>query len=41
MISTFIWNLETNPLCLEFEHDSVPSQETLDKNLEQIFNLIR
>lgn len=36
----FYIELETNPHSLEFEHESIPSQETLDKNIEQIFSLI-
>ena len=36
----FYNELETHPKSLEFEHESIPSKETLDKNIEQTFSLI-
>jgi len=36
----FYMDLETNPKSLEYEHDTFPSQETLNNNIKQIFELL-
>lgn len=36
----FYMDLETNPNCLEYEYDTAPTNETLNNNLKQIFELL-
>lgn len=36
----FYIELETHPKSLEFEHENIPDQKTIDDNIKQIFELM-